>query len=306
MSPVSSSTNDHEGDKPSPLGCSVFYSYSHKDESIRDELENHLSLLRRQGAISVWHDRKITPGNEWAEAIDSNITRADIILLLVSSDFIASEYCYGKEMNIALERHLRSSARVIPVILRSVDWHPAPFGKLQALPTDGKPVSTWEDKDEALTDITRGIRLVVEELEATTQPDAQEDELRQIIERFLLRPGKHRGTDLSMTIDITGPAKSVSPSTAQALGLSLGDAIYRDIKYEGSDYRLDELYATRGLADWLESVDNGRYSVDVRLLYGDYSDITWTEDGPIKEKTQVLGILLTSVGESVVQEPHTL
>jgi hypothetical protein len=118
----------------------------------------HLKLLQRQGVISTWHDRKIPAGEEWGATIDANLEGADIILLLVSADFVASDYCYEKEM----ERHEkgidRGGARVVPVILWACDWHSAPFGKLQALPKDGKPVVKWEDRDEAWNDVARGIR----------------------------------------------------------------------------------------------------------------------------------------------------
>jgi TIR domain-containing protein len=142
----------------------LFYSYSHKDEELRNQLEIHLALLRRQGFIHQWHDRGIGAGQEWADAIDANLESAQIILLLVSADFIASDYCYEKEMARALARHEAGEARVIPVILRAVDWTAAPFAKLQALPKDGKPVTAWGDKDAAWLDVAQGIRKAVEEL----------------------------------------------------------------------------------------------------------------------------------------------
>src|SRR6266571_2896146 len=142
----------------------VFYSYAHKDEPFRAELENHLSLLRRQGLITVWHDRHILPGTHWAQAIDEHLERASIILLLISADFLASDYCYGVEMKRVLERHQANEARVIPILLRSVDWKDAPFAYLQALPTDAKPISTWRNRDAAFTDIAAGIRRVIEDL----------------------------------------------------------------------------------------------------------------------------------------------
>ncbi|HZF47283.1 MAG TPA: TIR domain-containing protein [Polyangiaceae bacterium] len=145
----------------------LFYSYSHKDEALRDELETHLVILKRQGLIEQWHDRRIEPGTNWAGAIDSNLEKADILLLLVSADFIASPYCYEKEMQRALERHRASQARVIPILLRPTDFKGAPFEKLQALPKDTKPVTSWEDRDEAWTDVVDGIRLVVESLRAS-------------------------------------------------------------------------------------------------------------------------------------------
>jgi internalin A len=100
----------------------LFYSYSHKDETLRNKLETHLKLLHRQGLLETWHDRKIEAGAEWKQKIDDNLERADIILLLVSADFIASDYCYEKEMGRALERHEKGEALVIPVIVRDVNW----------------------------------------------------------------------------------------------------------------------------------------------------------------------------------------
>ncbi|NMH67197.1 DnaB-like helicase C-terminal domain-containing protein [Shewanella salipaludis] len=137
---------------------SVFYSYSHKDEKLRDDLETHLSLLLRKGLISTWHDRCISAGQEWATEIDNNIRSADIILLLVSSDFIASEYCYGKELSIAIDNHEANKSIVIPIILRPTDWEDAPFAKLQALPADAKAVTSWSNHDEAWLDVVKGIK----------------------------------------------------------------------------------------------------------------------------------------------------
>ena len=116
----------------------LFFSYSHADENLRDQLETHLSALRRQEIISSWHDRRITAGTEVGSAIDSHIDTADVILLFISPDFIASDYCYVREMKRALERHQKSEARVIPVILQPCDWHDLPFGKILATPMDGR------------------------------------------------------------------------------------------------------------------------------------------------------------------------
>ncbi|MDI1443715.1 toll/interleukin-1 receptor domain-containing protein [Polyangium sp. 6x1] len=145
----------------------VFISYSHRDEPFREELEKHLSLLRRSGAIRSWHDRRIGAGDDWKAAIDENLDRARIILLLVSVDFINSDYCYDIELKRALQRRASGEAVVIPIILRPCDdWQKTPFGALQALPRDGKPIKAWADPDEAWTDVARGIRRVVEKLAA--------------------------------------------------------------------------------------------------------------------------------------------
>ncbi len=151
--------------KPNPnRTMEVFYSYAHKDEKLRKKLETQLSHLKQQGRIANWHDHKIGAGQEWANVIDEHLNTADIILLLVSPDFLASEYCYDVEMKRALERHERKEARVIPIILRPSDWHTAPFGKLEALPRDGKPVTTWPNRDQAFLDVAIGIRKALEEM----------------------------------------------------------------------------------------------------------------------------------------------
>ncbi len=142
----------------------VFYSYAHKDASWRNELEKHLSLLHRQGLITAWHDRHILPGTDWAQAIDEHLERASVILLLISADFLASDYCYGLEMQRALERHQANEARVIPILLRPVDWKGAPFAHLQALPIGAKPITKWSNRDEAFTNVAAGIRRVIEDL----------------------------------------------------------------------------------------------------------------------------------------------
>lgn len=142
----------------------VFFSYSHRDEKLRDKLALHLSLLQKQGVIQSWHDRKITAGMEWAQAIDDNLNTADIILLLISDNFLASDYCYDIEMQRAMERHEAKEALVVPIILKPVDWSGAPFGKLQAFPKDAKPVTKWSNRDEAFTNIAQGIRTVANTL----------------------------------------------------------------------------------------------------------------------------------------------
>src|SRR5713101_5117270 len=144
--------------------AALFLSYAHEDELLLRKLETHLSLLKRQGLISMWHDRLLQPGNDWAREIDSHLNQASVILLLISADFLVSDYCYGIEMKRALERQEAGEVRVIPILLRSVDWKGAPFGHLQALPTDAKPITAWSNEDTALTDVAAGIRRVIEDL----------------------------------------------------------------------------------------------------------------------------------------------
>lgn len=149
--------------------ANLFFSYSHKDEELRNELEIHLSMLKRQGLIRAWHDRRVSAGKNIHSNISSELEDADIILLLVSANFLASDYCYDNEMVRALEKDEEGTARVIPVVLHPCDWHSASFGNLRATPPDGKPISMFANRDEALTQVAIDIREAVEELGATNQ-----------------------------------------------------------------------------------------------------------------------------------------
>ena len=143
-------------------------SYSHTDEELRHELEKHLAGLRRQGVISTWHDRRIGPGEEIHGQISAQLDSAEIILFLVSADFLASDYCYDGEMLRAMERHDEGTARVIPVILRPCDWLGAPFDKLKAVPTDGKPVVKHATLDDGFVEVAQAVREAAESLGSTT------------------------------------------------------------------------------------------------------------------------------------------
>jgi hypothetical protein len=138
----------------------LFFSYSHTDEALRNELGNHLKILEYQKLISGWHDRKILPGEEWDGQINSNLATADIILLLISADFIASRYCWETEIQQAMQLHEAGQACVIPVILREANWTRAPFGKLQALPKNATAVTSSPNRDAAF-------KFVAEEIEKT-------------------------------------------------------------------------------------------------------------------------------------------
>lgn len=144
----------------------IFFCYAREDEPLLNKLKTHLRPLQREGLIEVWYDRNISAGTEWETEIKQHLNTADIILLLVSPDFMDSDYCYGIEMKRALERRARGEAEVIPVILRHVYWHGEPLGKLQALPKDGKPVTDpdWHNLDRALYDVATGIRQVLKPL----------------------------------------------------------------------------------------------------------------------------------------------
>lgn len=148
----------------------LFFSYSHKDEELRNELETHLSILKRQGVIATWHDRRLVAGDDFAAGISRELEASDIILLLVSPDFLNSDYCYGVEMGRALERHREGTARVIPVILRPCDWQATPLKGLLATPTDGKPVIKFAVRDDAFLEITKAIRAAAEARAGPVKP----------------------------------------------------------------------------------------------------------------------------------------
>lgn len=150
--------------QPQPIA--VFVSYSHKDEDLREELDVHLSNLKNQGKISAWNDRAIEAGTEWDAEIKAKLESADVILLLISPRFMASQYCYDLEMQRAMQRHKEGTARVIPIFLKPVDWKDTPFSTLAALPTDARPITTWENQDEAFLNVVQGIRRAVESLQA--------------------------------------------------------------------------------------------------------------------------------------------
>lgn len=162
----------------------AFCSYSHRDEEYLNELRIWLRGLERQGHFHWWHDREIPPGWEWEEVIDRNLRTAEVILLLVTPDFMGSDYVHENEIGQAVERHERGEARVIPIIVRPADWEWASFGKLQALPKDAKPITTWLNRDEAWLDVVRGVRKAVEELLLERQMQAAKERYGKAVENM--------------------------------------------------------------------------------------------------------------------------
>ena len=138
--------------------ASLFFSYSHKDETLRNELETHLAMLKREGTIEAWHDRKIMAGDDFGKSISTEMEKADVILLLVSPDFLASKYFYEVEFQRAMERNSAGSARAIAVILRPCEWQRTALAQFLVTPRDGKPVTKWPNLDDAFLDITKQIR----------------------------------------------------------------------------------------------------------------------------------------------------
>ncbi|SUS08070.1 hypothetical protein DF3PB_5700001 [uncultured Defluviicoccus sp.] len=225
-----------------PRPISLFYSYSHRDERYREKLVTQLRILERQGVIQGWHDRKIGAGKNWASEINHHLETAGIILLLVSDNFLASDYCYGKEMTRALERHDAKSARVIPIILQPCLWEEALFAKLQALPRDGKPVTRWSPQAEAYNNIAVGIREAARELRAVAGPHP--DPLPQAGEGGTRGRGRVRVfKDLAVFRDVDAPwcpEMVVIPSGSFFMGSPPGEAERSD--HEGPQHRVTIAY----------------------------------------------------------------
>src|SRR6266487_2188218 len=149
------------------MAIEVFISYSHRDQALRQKLDNHLANLKRQNIITSWYDGDIKPGEELLPQIIEHLNKAQIILLLVSADFMASKFCYSIELQEAIARHDAKQARVLPIILRPTDWEGAAFEKLLMLPSDARPISAWSSRDAAFKDVVAGIRRAIQDLNAS-------------------------------------------------------------------------------------------------------------------------------------------
>lgn len=152
------------------MAARVFFSYSHKDEALRDELEVQLSMLKRQGLIETWHDRRLIAGEPLDSSIQSEIEEADIVLLLISPDFLSSDYCYEIEKSLALSKQKSGQGRAISVILRPCDWKHTDLSNYLVTPKDGQPITKWPDRDEAFLNVAKSIRSAIEEIGKADQP----------------------------------------------------------------------------------------------------------------------------------------
>src|SRR5713226_5357329 len=146
--------------QPSPLR--IFCGYAHEDKALFQQLKTALAVLIRQEAVSIWHYGDLLPGVQWESEIERELNTADIILLLISPAFMASDYCWSKEMQWAITRHATGEARVIPILLKPTPgWETTPLGALQALPRDAKPITAWNSREKALADVVDGLRRAV-------------------------------------------------------------------------------------------------------------------------------------------------
>lgn len=140
----------------------VFLSYSHVDEEFKNKLDIHFAPLKRSNKIETWNDRKLVPGTLFDDEIRKHLCEDEIIILLISADFISSDYCYEIEMMKALERMKNSDAIVIPIILRPCLWKETPLKDIQALPKNGTPISKYPDADDAYLEIVQSVNNIVE------------------------------------------------------------------------------------------------------------------------------------------------
>lgn len=145
------------------MPAKVFVSYSHRDESFWPDLQDQLKILRNKKYLDWWVDRDIVPGSEWEKEILENLAAADVILLLVSTHFLASDFCWGVELAAAMDRHDAGKARVVPIFLRVCDIEETPIAKVQGVPSRDKPVSKWGDRHAAWTEVAKGIQAAVNE-----------------------------------------------------------------------------------------------------------------------------------------------
>lgn len=181
-------------DEGAATAIGIFLCYAHEDKAFLKKLKQHLAPLKRQGLVTSWHDGDIHAGATWEQEIHAHLNSAQLVLLLVSPGFMDSDYCYSIEMTQALERQRRGECRVIPVIVRAVYWQEGPLGKLQALPTEGKPIASWRDQDEAFLEVIEGIRRAIEEIQAPSPlstlslqaPENAEKNLQN--QKFILHP----------------------------------------------------------------------------------------------------------------------
>ena len=162
------------------MALKIFFCYAHEDELLLNKIKMQLKPLERQGLIEMWYDREIRAGMEWEHEIDKHLSMAQIILLMISPDFINAEYCYDVEVKQAIERHKRGDARVIPIILRPIYWQ-GEFGMLQALPKDALPVTDWDNIDKACFNVAEGIRAVVQELNEKKPPVILAEDAEKVV-----------------------------------------------------------------------------------------------------------------------------
>lgn len=249
----------------------IFIVYAHEDRAIRDDLRKHLRPLADKGDVVFWSDHEILPGASWDDAIRTQLDRADIILLLVSSDFFDSDYIREVELRRAMERHERGECCLIPVIARPCGWdlHPQ-ISRLQALPSGGKPILSrhWASPDEAYHDILRGLAATIKALrprEAAAVSASDKTELS-----WPPRPGFWAALVFLIVLSALGlwrwqarprPETAVpSPGPYFSAQAPVPPKTQEDVDYEA----LASLITLGPLRQFLEKYPNGKYAADAK------------------------------------------
>src|SRR5438552_6013848 len=236
----------------------VFCCYAREDKNFLQALKTHLKPLEREELITMKADIDISPGTEWETTLTHYLDTADIILLLISSDFIASDYCFNQEMTRAIERHEQGTARVVPVIIRPATWHKMPFGKLHALPKDSIPISIAQNTDTAFMSVTKGIRTIVQELTTAIS-------LHQMSEDSLLLPAQNNSLPINNQERNTMDTKD-DPSTYT---IKNSGTVHTQIigGQHGKVISGENIYINENQKDGIRALERGAKA----LLNGDYS-----------------------------------
>jgi hypothetical protein len=145
----------------------LFLSYAHEDRDIVAELRKHLAPLRYEQIVTDWYDLELIPGQDWDREILSQLESSDLVLVMVSADFVASKYAYGRELSLALDLHDQERLRMLPVICRNCRWQNLPFSRLQVLPEGAVAISSWENRDDAFVSVVLGVERVAREILST-------------------------------------------------------------------------------------------------------------------------------------------
>src|SRR5918994_2380607 len=233
----------------------VFCSYAHRDEHYLESLKTWLVGLERDGLIEQWHDGMISAGGEWEEAIAEHLKDSQLVLLLVTPDFMASQYIYEKEMDRAIERHKRGEARVIPIIVRPAPWEGTALDRLQALPKNARAITMWANRDQAWLNVLQGIQQAVEELlfdepDEDHEPEKASEQIYREAVQWAWTDGELHSREVERLSDLAGEYEL---STARASAIErevMGDtkeAILerqeRTAREKERKERLDRLYA---------------------------------------------------------------
>ena len=290
---------DHAPTPAAPV--TLFYSYAHEDEALRDELQGHLKLLERRGLLAPWHDRQIVPGTNWANAIDANLRSAELVLLLVSKDFIESDYIWGTELSVAMQRQDKNDAVVVPIVVRAIDFDPKdpqelPFLKLQTLPTDLRPVTSWPNRDEAWTNVAKGLRATVKSIResrptATELPDADVNCATPMPYALPLPASRSRNmTDMTELLKRSFGAPCHGTDGAVRVEQVAVDSVLEHVVNDVFQ-QIDQAERQRGSAP-LTTASAARVQAQTRLLIdlSEQQRILWVDDCPEGNRFEVAAL----------------